>query len=672
MWTVLPLLFSLLMSLVASGDAWARGVDITDVRSWSAPERTRVVLDLTGAPDYKVTRFNNPPELVIDIAGGVPKSRQSKWKAIDRRVRAVTMDRTESGARITIRLAQASQYKHFALTPYGKKPHRIVIDVLAGLASVEKKPPAPKPAATPAPARVTTRPLVVMIDPGHGGEDSGALGRYFRTREKDIALAIARSLKTELDAMPGVRAHLTRTGDYFISLGGRVRKADRVGADLFISIHADSSRDRSTRGTHVYTLAPRTAQDRRAMRVARVENASDLVGGVEAAARMPVVYDANGNPNSTVESGVLAQLAMGRLGEVNRDGRHGRKSEARFWVLKGKRPSILVETGFVSNKQDEKALRIPEFQRRIAVQLARAVADYNKARMAHSTFAYTVRRGDSLSRLAGRYGVSVGALATANHISQRAGLKVGERLLIPRRGMAAAAVSAPQVTRTAVRAAPAPSPPAKKAPVISRRHKVKKGETLTGIARKYGVRLTDLARASGLTTRSRIRVGQKLSVPPKRAGDQVHVVRRGETLSGLAQYYGVPVKRLAGVNDLRSRTQIRIGWRIIIPGDVKKRVRVYVVRRGETLSGLAQRFRVPLTTLARTNGLSTRAKLLKGQKLAIPGERRAGPVVHVIRRGESLSRIAKLYHVPLDRLRKTNGIRNADHLLVGERLVIPD
>lgn len=675
-WALLPLLLSLCAGLLAGGNAWAKGVGVTDVRSWSAPERTRVVLDLTGSSDYRIARFADPPEIVVDVDGGVPKSQQTEWKAVDRRVKSVTMDRTETGARITIRLARASQYKHFSLSPYGEKPHRIVVDVLDAPAPKAPEPrenkPAPAPAATP--AAIATRPLVVMIDPGHGGEDSGALGRYFRSREKDIVLAIGKYLKAELDAMPGIRAYMTRSGDYFISLGGRVRKADTVHADLFVSIHADSSRDRRTRGTHVYTLAPRTARDKKAMRLARVENASDMVGGVEAASRLPVVYDANGHPNNMVESGVLAQLSMGRLQEVNRNGRHGRRSEARFWVLKGERPSILVETGFLSNKTDEKSLREPEFQRHLARQLAQAVADYNQARINSSTFAYTVRRGDSLSKLAERYKVSVGALAQANHISQRAGLQVGERLLIPRRGVGpkAPVASAPQVTRASVRTTPAPPAPSRNEAVITRTHHVKRGDTLTGIAREYGVRLADLARVNGLTTRSRLRVGQRLSVPARRAGDIVHVVRRGETLSGLAQFYGVPVKRLAGVNDLRPRTQIRIGWEIIVPGVGEKRARVHVVRSGETLSGLAQRFGVSLTSLARANGLSTRARLLKGQKLTIPGASRTGPVVHVIRRGESLSRIAKLYHVPLDRLRKTNGIRNADHLLVGERLLIPD
>ena len=174
-------------------------------------------------------------------------------------------------------------------------------------------------------------------------------------------------------------------------------KANRWRGDLFVSIHADSSRNRRTRGTHVYTLAPRSAQDRRAVRVAHAENASDLVGGVQAAARLPMIFDRNGAPNNIVESRVLSHLALDRFEDVNAHGRKGRRSEARFWVLKGKRPSILVETGFLSNKQDEKNLRSDKFQRQLAKRIALAVKDYYDSRVTPSTFVYTVRRGDNLT-----------------------------------------------------------------------------------------------------------------------------------------------------------------------------------------------------------------------------------------------------------------------------------
>ena len=690
-WRVGRLLWAVLLAItfatapVAVTDAHAKAVGITDMRTWSSPESTRLVFDLTGAPTYRVKRSNDPPELVVEIKGGKPRTDQLSWDPRDPRVRSVTMEATNRGTRITIRLTQASQYKHFALTPYGdKKHHRIVVDVLGrvGKARAPRKPP-PTPAAISR-DRGVGGPFVVVIDPGHGGEDPGAIGRYQKTREKDVVLKIARYLKKELDQVPGIRAHLTRGSDYFISLGGRVRKANQLDGDLFVSIHADVSRNLRTRGTHIYTLAPRTSQDRRAIRVARMENSSDFVGGVQTAARLPVIFDSNGSPNNLVESRILSQLALDRFQDINRDGREGRRSEARFWVLKGKRPSILVETGFLNNKQDERSLRTDAFQRNLARRLALAVVDYYESRLEPSPFIYKVRRGDTLGEIAGRYGVPLRALAKANGIGDASRLGVGTKLVIPTRGTPAPiarasskAVAKPVVAKAASKpvtlarpTALSPSP----MPETAVSHTVRRGENPTRIAARYSVRLDDLLRANGLTKRSTLGIGQKLRVPSPRAGDRLHVVARGETLSGLAQRYGMSLSALARVNDLGTRSRLRRGQRLLVPGGPTAMVRrVYVVKRDETLSGLAQRFGVTLKELSRANGLSVRSQLLRGQRLVIP-ERAENdiPRVHVIRQGDSLSRIARRYHVSVDSLRLTNKLRNSDRILVGERLVIPD
>jgi N-acetylmuramoyl-L-alanine amidase len=520
---------------------------------------------------------------------------------------------------------------------------------------------------------------VVVIDAGHGGEDPGAIGRHYRTREKDVVLKIARYVEQELKRMPGIRPRLTRNGDYFISLGRRVAKANQWSGDLFVSIHADSSRNRRTQGTHVYTLAPRSSQDRRAVRVAHMENASDLVGGVQAAARLPMIFDRNGAPNNIVESRVLSHLAMDRLEDVNKGTRKGRRSEARFWVLKGKRPSILVETGFLSNKQDEKNLRSDKFQRRLAKRIALAVKDYYDSRVTATDFVYTIKRGDNLTHIAKRYGVRVSDLMAVNKLHNASRLKAGARLVIPVRGGVAAKPSAPKPVVKKV--ALTRSKPSRQAllpgatttsPTTAQRHKVRRGENPTRIARRYKVRLVDLLSANRMTTRSRLAVGQVLLIPAGRSHDRVHRVGRGETLSGLAQRYGVSLSKLARVNDLGTRSKLKRGRSLIVPdvGPAPQRATSHRVRSGETLSGLAQRFGVSLSKLAKANRLSTRARLLKGQRLTIPGDR--DPRVHVIRRGDSLSRIASRYDVSVDRLLQRNNIADADHLEIGGRLLISD
>ncbi|MFQ5508136.1 MAG: LysM peptidoglycan-binding domain-containing protein [Leptospirillia bacterium] len=664
--------------------AGAARVGITDVRTWSGPDSTRLVIDLSGEPTYRVKRENDPPELVVEIKGGTPAMPRRDWGRVDSRIDGVHMETTDRGTRVVIKLPQKSPFKHFALTPYGtRKPHRIVVDVLParGKKVTRREPPAPVKTARSSGGK----PFVVVIDPGHGGEDPGAFGRYQHTAEKDVVLKIGRYLKQELDRYPGFSAHLTRNGDYFISLGGRIRKANRLNGDLFVSIHADSSKDRRTRGTHVYTLAPRSANDRRAVRVARMENASDFVGGVQAVSRLPMIFDRDGNPNNMVESRVLAGLAMDHFGNVNKNGRRARQSEARFWVLKGKRPSILVETGFLSSKKDEQALRSESFQRQLARDLAKAIHDYYETRVVSSTFVHVVRKGESLSRLSQRYGVPVSAITAANRIRNASRVKVGTRLVIPARGVKSTAGSQFASVQTPAPKATAPKPrvsrpaapvSAVKPPQVvqasSSRHRVRRGENLTRIAHKYGVRLSDLMEINKLTPRSKLEVGKSLKVPNRRPADRLHVVRNGETLSGLASSYRVPIRKLARVNDISSRARLKRGQKLLVP-DVggPSASFVHVVGRGQTLSGLAQRFGVPLSRLAAANGLSTRAKLLKGQRLNVPGVASV-PQVHVIRRGDSLIRIAKRYHVPVSRLRAKNGLQSSDRLLIGDRLVIPN
>jgi N-acetylmuramoyl-L-alanine amidase len=723
------------------------GVAITDLRTWSAPERTRVVLDLDGAPTYRVWRQAAAPQIVIEVRGALAASGRIAVPKVDGRVRGVQVEEVAGRVRIGLTLPEPLQYKHFALSPYGPhKPHRIVVDVYGQPASVARAAPPPGPKPPPA-----GRPFVVVVDPGHGGEDSGAVGRYYHTREKDVVLEIGRMLEAEIDALPGMRAEMTRRGDYFVTLGGRIRKADAMHGDLFVSIHADSSGDRHTRGTHVYTLAPRSARDQRAVRVARVENASDLMGGVEAVAAVPMIFDGDGSPNNTVESRVLARMALGRLREVNRNGREGRRSEARFWVLKGDRPSLLVETAFLSNREDERNLRTPAFQRQLAHDVAMAIRDYVETRVRSGSIVHTVRDGETLSHIASRYGVGIGDLTRANRIDRDDILRTGDRIVVPRQGWpgyhepAPAPPPAPEpapertpVVRTVAytppdpRDAVAPQAPAAPAPSGAATHRVRPGENLTLIARRYGVRLSDLMRANDLRRDAALRIGQTLAVPPRREQDLVHAVARGETLTGLAATYSISLSDLSEANDLRPNARLWVGQSLILPGAAPRApaaaaagaemahtvapgetlsglaarygvsqgalaranglglwadlrvgqrltvpgaaapapTRDHVVGRGESLSGLAARYGVGLGDLARMNGLTSNARLLVGQKLTVPGGA-GGPGVHVIRPGDSLTRIAGQYDVSVEDLQSANALRDADRLLVGASLVIP-
>jgi N-acetylmuramoyl-L-alanine amidase len=222
------------------------------------------------------------------------------------------------------------------------------------------------------------RDLIVAVDAGHGGDDPGAIGLN-GAREKDVVLAIARELALKINAEPGMRAVLTRNGDYFVPLRDRMRRARAQQADLFVSIHADSIRDRRVDGSSVYILSQRGASDEAARWLAERENASDLVGGVSlddksdvlASVLLDVSQSASLSASGIAAERVLRQL--NRVGEV----RKPRVQEARFMVLKSPDiPSMLVETAYISNPQEEQRLRSQAHQAKIAGAIHQGVHDY--------------------------------------------------------------------------------------------------------------------------------------------------------------------------------------------------------------------------------------------------------------------------------------------------------
>jgi N-acetylmuramoyl-L-alanine amidase len=232
--------------------------------------------------------------------------------------------------------------------------------------------------APKAPAKPEMRAVTVALDPGHGGEDPGAIGRR-GTREKDVVLAIGRRLQKILDAEPNMRAMLTRDDDYFVPLAQRVQKARRVNADLFISIHADAFRESQARGSSVFALSDRGATSAAAKWLAQKENAADLIGGVNLDIKDPLVARTLLDLSQTAQ--ISDSLKVGRymlheLQAINALHK-GSVEQAGFAVLKAPDiPSILVETAFISNPDEERKLRDPRQQRRFAESMADGVRHY--------------------------------------------------------------------------------------------------------------------------------------------------------------------------------------------------------------------------------------------------------------------------------------------------------
>jgi len=362
--------------LPAAAQSSAPGVIVTSVRSWTAPANTRVVFDLSLPVTPVMPDSGESPDLVVSIPGeaiGRADSVPAVLRVGDGVVDSVTIGTGPSGASFRLFLHDTTRFAAFALQPEEDKPFRIVVDVtrkgaaaaeeqrLAGLASLKKR----------------DRTRLVVIDAGHGGEDPGARGAN-GVREKNVTLAVAKALAAELDKVPGIKTLLTRSGDWFIPLRDRYRIAEKAKADVFISIHCNSSRRRgSGSGAEVYFLSLRGAGDQADADLADLENAADLVGGVPQHAEddlVNILYDVKRN-SALQKSQLLAEALLDQISGKRLEAR-GVK-QAGFVVLKSVEfPSVLVETAFINNPREARLLRDPAFQKTMAKQLAVGVQDY--------------------------------------------------------------------------------------------------------------------------------------------------------------------------------------------------------------------------------------------------------------------------------------------------------
>lgn len=422
---------ALLAALISVG-SWAQNNTLQDVRVWAAPDRTRVVFDLTGPFTHDMFRLENPDRLVVDV----PDARRAEALAKDfegkgfvRQVRSGV--RNGDDLRLVLDLAESVNPNLFTLEPNEQYGHRLVLDLENGASNPQRQPEATEP-------HYGGREFVVAIDAGHGGEDPGAVGPS-GTREKDIVLKISRELETLIAAEPGMRPVMIRDGDYYVGLRERMEKARQARADLFISVHADAFRDRRAKGSSVYVLSRSGATSEHARWLAEQENAADLIGGVTLR-----------NKDSDLASFMLdlsqgasieASLDVG--GRVLREIRqindlHKREvQQAGFLVLKSPDiPSLLVETAFISNPDEERELRNVAHRRGLAEAMLAGIRDYvasyrpgdagdlARARM------HEVRPGETLSGIAARYGVSVADIRQANQLSRDI-IRVGVELRIP-------------------------------------------------------------------------------------------------------------------------------------------------------------------------------------------------------------------------------------------------
>ncbi|EKO3396602.1 N-acetylmuramoyl-L-alanine amidase [Vibrio fluvialis] len=538
------------------------------VRVWPSPDETRVVIDVKSEVDFSYFTLSGPDRLVVDLKQtslGTKLPVNVSDSAILTKIRASSPPE-KSTYRLVLELKKKSAPQLFKLapTPGGQYGHRLVIDLPHGENSSQ---PAAKPSSETKVSRDAsqlygTADIVVAIDAGHGGEDPGSIGPT-RKYEKDVTLSVAKKLADQIDAVPGMKAVLTRRGDYFVNLNKRSEIARKNKAHLLVSIHADAFHTPQPRGGSVFVLNTRRANTEIARWVENHEQQSELLGG---AGEVLAKNNADRNVSQTLldlqfshsqkEGYKVATNILREMGKVAY--LHKREPvNASLAVLKSPDiPSVLVETGFISNPSEEKLLFQRSHQDKLAHALTKALVQYFEDNPPEGTlFAnrgktqkHKVQRGESLSVIASKYGTSVDEIVQTNKLKSNS-LAVGQVLTIP--GGSRGPVQVPVVSNLV------------ETETIT--HVVKSGDYLGKIASTYKVSVETIKRENNLKSDT-LKLGQKLkiTVSLKDKPLRKHKVARGEFLGKIASEYNVSVQSIRDANKLRS-DQLAVGQVLIIP-----------------------------------------------------------------------------------------------------------
>ncbi|MGY3570903.1 LysM peptidoglycan-binding domain-containing protein [Vibrio paucivorans] len=540
------------------------------LRVWPSPDETRVVIDLSSEADYSYFTLSSPSRLVVDLKQTTLKTKLplnvADSPVLSKIRKSSPPNKSTYRLVFELKTKVSPQLFKLAPTPGGQYGHRLVIDLphsaKKSTTPVASKPSSKTQVSKDASQLLGTADIIVAIDAGHGGEDPGSIGPS-KKYEKHATLAISKKIAAHINAIPGMKAVLTRNGDYFVNLNKRSEIARRNKAHLLMSIHADGFHTPQPRGGSVFVLNTKRANSEIARWVENHEQQSELLGG---AGQVLAKNTTDRNVSQTLLDLQFShsqkegyKLATKILGEMTRAGVKLHKKEpvnASLAVLKSPDiPSVLVETGFITNPTEERLLFQRSHQDKLARALTKAVVQYFEANPPEGTlFAnrgkvkkHKVQRGESLSVIAKKYGTSTSKLMQTNNLKSSS-LAIGQVLTIP------GAASAVYV-------------PVAKNPVETKTltHVVKSGEYLGKIASKYKVTVASIKRENNLKSDT-LRLGQKLkiTVSLKDLPVRKHKVQRGEFLGKIANRYGVSVNSIRQANKLRS-DELAIGQVLIIP-----------------------------------------------------------------------------------------------------------
>ncbi len=580
------LLVVLMASMLALGqssdavdnNAEAQNQDVVDnIRIWHSPNNTRIVFDVSSDVRQSMFTLQNPLRLVVDIQNGRLNNKLPSLEPSNEHISRIRSGQPQEGTlRFVFELKKDLLPSNFVLSPNELYGHRLVIDLDEKQVDQSKpesadsndapdtstpivepleqpnsakdtnsesrlqvepesapKPepkkqlqqqqielnqvaPPIKPASQPGSSLQQDNKLIVAIDAGHGGEDPGALG-HRGSLEKKLTLSIAKRLKKKIDKDPDMQAVLIRTGDYYIKLHQRRQMARNQDADIFVSIHADAFTRKSARGFSVFALSQSGATSAMARALAAKENASDRIGGVSLAdkdavlAQVLVDLSMTNTISESVNLGGRVLKELGKLGKLHSK----RVEQAGFAVLKSPdMPSILVETGFITNPEEERLLRSSKYQKKVANAIYKAIDEYyeqtpyvTNQRFAKASYTppntalgkkssksneapryHVVKRGDSLSKISARYNVTIKALKRLNKTRKNT-VYIGQKIKLPANAVDKKAAG-------------------KKAIV----HKVKRGDSLSELAQKYDVTINAIMSLNKLK-KPTIFIGQRIKIP---------------------------------------------------------------------------------------------------------------------------------------------------------------
>jgi len=613
---------------------------ILNIRHWTAPDHTRVVIDTVDDIHYTVEKGQRKVQIYFkktDYFKNLPHEISLAKPAIDK----VSVTSLPGGdLNVELSVSENADTNIFTLKKIGDKPYRVVIDVaLPGMDIKEGR--------EREQVKVATKSKVIVIDPGHGGEDPGAIGRH-HTMEKEVVLEISKKLRNLINKKRGYRAFLTRDGDYYVPFKKRLRIAREYGADLFISIHADAFRKRNARGSSVYCLSLSGASTEAAKFLARQENLSDIIGGApngetneDSDLILLNMFQTN-TINASKIFGINVLKHLDQIGNL----KFSQVQEAQFRVLKlPEIPSVLVETAYISNPKEERLLKTNRYQMKIARAIAAAVYEFLPLQT-FSTPEVIIAKHDEKEAIEKpeTKGVlevkEVESLKGVENKSEDKNEKTALHAEYEKGKQIIPVENAEKLKET------------KKIKTIS--YKVIRGDSLEKIALKHDTTIGVLLKLNNMKKDDPLYYGRKIRLPGRDL-DQA---------------------------DFSKKDSDKIKMTAKGMADEKLKQHTYKVKKGDTWNKISQKYNMTIPALLKLNHMKSKEKIVPGMKIkviAYEKELRAKTrkvassafITYKVKKGDTLEKIAKKYKTNIDEIKKLNGIKKIDVLYYNQELKLP-